>query len=38
MDSVHLAFKKATIGSGSALLKVGRDTGWEREKRKLDKL
>ena len=29
--SVHLAFRAATTGYSSALLKVHRDTGWERE-------
>ena len=36
--SIHLAFLGATTGSGSVLLRVLRDTGWERENCKLEKL
>ena len=36
--SVHLAFRAATTGYSSALLKVLRDTGWERENGKIEKL
>ena len=32
-ERVHLAIRAATTGSGSALLKVLRDTGWERKTR-----
>ena len=36
--SVHLAFREATTGSCTVLLKVLRDTGRERDNGKLEKL
>ena len=36
--NIHSAFRKVTTGSGYALLTVFRDTGWERENGKLEKL
>ena len=36
--SKNLAFREATTGSCSVLLKVLRDTGWERENGKPEKL
>ena len=38
MASVHLAFREATTGYASVLLKVLKDTGWERENGQLEKL
>ena len=37
-NSIPLAFRKVTAGNGSALLRVLRDTGRERENGKLEKL
>ena len=36
MFSLHSAFREETTGSWDALLKVFRDTGWERENGKQD--
>jgi len=36
--SMHIGLRGATTGSGSALLRVFRDTGRERENGKLEKL